>query len=397
MFDAQLTRSTITPHVSTWNQTITGTWVNGSPVTSSGTMNTGQDVEQKWSGSNPGWRRSLTSGSLLPFTDYAYHKYNSSGTGQETIHLESIDPSGYYHSTRERILSGGAVMPFTVLPGDLYALVDSDKLEYALQKAAADMYADGHDTLTMIAELDKTGKMFFNLFRSFMRKPSEWREWARKSKRDALTTSFNAWMEGRYGWRTLWYDIKELERQVSRLGTLRTRSKRSSNLTSSNTVTVRETYDRGYFLPTIKQELTCDFTYRGSIIADFSPTSFRFNPLLTAWELTRWSFVIDWFVDIGTMLEASMFMLHPQEKAMGTGYQCTFQKTTTCESVARSSVINHVNTSTFTQNTSATGISIRRYPRDSISLKPGVFQSPLDPFKIVDLAAILWKMTANTK
>jgi len=46
--------------------------------------------------------------------------------------------------------------------------------------------------------------------------------------------------------------------------------------------------------------------YRGFSAADFEviSDSFRFDPLTTAYELVTLSFVLDWFIDIGTWLEA---------------------------------------------------------------------------------------------
>lgn len=183
----------------------------------------------------------------------------------------------------------------------------------AVQKAASNIYSQGHDSLTFVAELTKTIAMFRTARESLIKLLTE----TTKGK-----TLAQSWLEFRYGWRTLYYDMVDITHALSNLADKRTRfSERagsSSTLTSVSYVSAgTPTVSDVSFVYTISE--TKKISLRGSVTADIDPPEFRFNPAITAWELVRFSFIIDWFINVGLWLEALSFLTFTTNYAASGG------------------------------------------------------------------------------
>jgi hypothetical protein len=171
-----------------------------------------------------------------------------------------------------------------------------------VQKAASSIYSQGHDSLTFVAELTKTIAMFKHARESLIKLITQ------TSKGKTLAQS---WLEFRYGWRTLYYDMVDITGALANLADERTRfSERAGNSsTSSSASTV------SFGTPGVS-DLSMSFgitetkkiSLRGSVTADIDPPTFQFNPAITASELVRFSFIIDWFINVGLWLEAMSFL-----------------------------------------------------------------------------------------
>lgn len=109
------------------------------------------------------------------------------------------------------------------------------------------------------------------------------------------------WLEIQYAWKPLLSDIygtyELLQEGLASKGMVLT-----SHGTARDSVTV--TSVSGYQIP-VKLSVTCDLTAR---VSDPTIAGLRslglINPALVAWNIMPWSFVIDWFVPVGTFLEA---------------------------------------------------------------------------------------------
>jgi hypothetical protein len=84
-----------------------------------------------------------------------------------------------------------------------------------VQEAAAAIYSSGHDTLTFLAELTDVRHMFLQTGKRLLRlsklAPKGWKGMS------------SDWLSGRYGWRTLMFDLQDLNKAVKNLGDTRTR------------------------------------------------------------------------------------------------------------------------------------------------------------------------------
>lgn len=124
----------------------------------------------------------------------------------------------------------------------------------------------------------------------------------------------NEWMNYRYGIMPLVYSYRDIMKLMDRGQTVRTRKCRTINPTETGqslpgpTVTYRLT------------DVAGSVSIRGEIFQYFSSAEVArlsgagVNPLVTAWELIPYSFVIDWFVDIGSYIAASTCQSWAQTK-----------------------------------------------------------------------------------
>lgn len=129
----------------------------------------------------------------------------------------------------------------------------------------------------------------------------------------------NEWLELRYGWRTLGYDIMSLNKAIQNLNVARKRyseRKGSKNLqTSTETSTTSSP-------PSIVDHivnLEIETGVRGSVVADIEVPQFQFNPLQTGWELIPLSFVVDWFVSVGKSISAASFLAYQSKYSASVG------------------------------------------------------------------------------
>jgi hypothetical protein len=207
-------------------------------------------------------------------------------------------------------------------------------------KAAASIYNRGWDGLTFIAELRKTASMFR---KTLTRASGLWdvveEKWLANSLREKklsqkqLATfakdATDFWLEGRYGYRTLVFDLQDLNDAIRNLSEKRSRHQQRAG------TTIRGELDNAYGVEywgsagTVTWKCTKRYTcsVRGNVIADIEPPVVSVNPVVTAWELIPLSFIIDWVYDIGTWLETMSFSLLAKQHFACTGYHIRLENT----------------------------------------------------------------------
>lgn len=169
-----------------------------------------------------------------------------------------------------------------------------DPHEY-VQAAAAKIYSSGWDALTFIAELKSTQQMFLRIGDSLV---------ALLKRGDFSGT----WLQYRYGWRTLYMDMQSLVKAIQSIDDSRKRFRESAG--GSTTVTDVDDIVLNWPEGVVRFIQTTRYTVgaRGVVVADIEPPKISFNPVVTAWELIRFSFIIDWFINIGQWLAAMSFL-----------------------------------------------------------------------------------------
>lgn len=257
---------------------------------------------------------------------------------------------------------------------------------YYVQKAAAAIYGEGHDTLTFLAELTSVGKLFTATAKTFAKAIDRYQK---LSKRLPLSKKAIAgeWLSARYGWRTLLYDIDDLSRVIAEFDLQRrTRySKTRSQKATKTVVTERETS----MAPTVFQHTIVDEIetgQRGSVIADIEVPQFQFNPLQTGWELIPLSFVLDWFIGVGQAIAAAAFHDIVNQYSASTGQYVKVVRSYTGHYVPYTVMPNAI-TGTWDQTGTCEAWIERRIPCD-VPLSPQ-YKLRLNPLKIVDLVGLL--------
>jgi hypothetical protein len=240
-----------------------------------------------------------------------------------------------------------------------------------INAAAAKIYARGHDSLTMLVELRKTAKMFGDL--------------VRRAGSLSLPKIRDTWLEARYGWRPLIYDMISLSETIQNLESKRTR------FTERVGTSINKTEDNEHVFTSVNLDWTYRYidkiqiSSRGVVSADIQPPNFQFNPAITGWELIKFSFIIDWFINVGSWLETLSFLVY-EEKSVGA-YGCKID-------ITRSGVliVDRYNPSryenlTLTFESDVSGSLVKRIPGSVNTNFPSIGANLSIP-KLLDLVAI---------
>lgn len=139
-----------------------------------------------------------------------------------------------------------------------------------------------------------------------MRHPRRLRKF-RGNPRSVWDQFSDLWLLGRYGVRPLIYDFYSAQKAMEVLlkGTAIVRGRgfqqESISLSKVRVVPIDTKTD-----VTWSETITGTRKYYGMAYCRFSDSTsaaFQYNPLVTAWELTPYSFIVDWFIDVGSWVQ----------------------------------------------------------------------------------------------
>jgi hypothetical protein len=261
--------------------------VSNGDILSKGTVMTSADYTRIVGQDTPNYLVRKRKGELLPLTYFYKYRIVGEQFGSFTATYLPMPLSYVWNTYATKILEDEEL---------LIGYLDQIDYTYYVQAAAARIYSRGWDGLTFIAELHKTAAMFQNITGRIT-------GLLKKARFQDL------WLEGRYGWRTLIYDLQDLEKAVNNIDSGRLRYKESVG-EDSDGETQDSSYEAGGGYPhTVKRIATYSFGVRGTAVADLEPPRVQINPVTTAWELTRFSFVLDWVVNVGQWLEAMSYVI----------------------------------------------------------------------------------------
>lgn len=318
--------------------------------------------------------RKVKDGDLLPHTYYKRQTQRGTASGDYS--------NVYFNGDRRYHTNGRVYDPWSVTQEEIDMAWSKCPLDarYQVQRAAAAIYTRGWDALTFASELNSLIRMFKGIRKRVIQKI-----------RNGQFTDL--WMEGRYGWRTFYYDIIDFNDAVRRLGK-KSRKRFSQNVGESYSTEWQDTttvewssvdYD-------IVTRYVADYSVRGSVTADINPPNFRFNPITTTWELITFSFVIDWIVNVGQWLNALSFQTVADRYECSEGTRLVLTKTRVVENIQPNPAWDQVDISL---NTACTLTVVERNP-STITNSPQ-FSVNIDSLKILDLWAIFEQMTRRRR
>lgn len=274
----------------------------------------------------PGYRRLKSSGGRIPMNNYSKESYLWKNCfGSRICTRTSVGPpSNTVVTVNKRGLMYTANTPsewlarYLFYTDFMYGWVpeQSDLVNSALSNVP-----HGPDILTFIAEFRELGELH-------------------KAVVDALKKCgrgrFSApWLLWRYGISPLMSDVHELSELAASIQ-MKTHSHHGTYTSGKSS---RESYelDLKHLKWTIEtgdalakkiihtQEVTAEGSiyYQVNGIAQ-SPMTVNINPLLTAWERVPLSFVVDWVVDIGGLIDAFTVSSQIHEPEVALNYKFTF-------------------------------------------------------------------------
>lgn len=165
------------------------------------------------------------------------------------------------------------------------------------------------DVLTDFAEAEKTIAMFVNAVNRVkavgIRAAVKAVRRSRKKKVDEVVRDFgNLWLEYRYGWMPAIFSLQSAVEAFNKRNPPPFEKGRSSTTLQHNLSKVWNGSETGTEW-TRTQIVTVEQTVRGWAAAEMAfQSNFGFDPIRTAWEVTPFSFVVDWLVDIGSWIES---------------------------------------------------------------------------------------------
>lgn len=283
------------------------------------------------------FHRRKNAGELLPYTQYRKVTSSTEVLGPSTL-AAGPDASNRFEWTWT---DGKNWVPLRYLTlhdpyvyGSNYVLTTLGINPWVFpQAAAAKLYMRGWDALTFLAELSKTVTMFRKAVREGLYLIGAAYDAIVKRNARATETlvrmTMDDWLQARYGWRVLMYDLRDISKALNEFDEkqrLRNKERVGSNWTHTKL--------SNFVAPGAHQVMHFDSTeydinIRGSIIADFIPDRLISNPLLTTWELVPYSFVIDWFLSVGTALSALSFLTVTDKYTSCLGYSISASRTAT--------------------------------------------------------------------
>lgn len=319
----------------------------------------------------PNFNKRVAAGELLPHTPFKRITYRDD---QELAAMEykryALNGVLAYHV--EPLIWQDGEASWQLTPEEYYITGDPEDWDYLVQQAAANIYSKGHDTLTFIAELGKTQRMLLGISKRLydLTKGKSWKKVA------------DLWLEGRYGWRTLIYDLQDLQEVIEEFDRTRSRYSERAGVSSSEiTEASSNAYGDGFCTWNRDIVIETRISKRGAVTADIIPPRFGTNPITTTWELIPFSFVVDWLLTVGKSLEAMSFQFLASDHVASLGY-----KLTTTETWFEYDVEWFNAYGTFQRRSTSTRVVSERIPT-TIPLSPQL-NLRLDEWKVLDLLAL---------
>lgn len=251
--------------------------------------------------------------------------------------------------------------------------VPPSDMRYFTQQAASRIASQGWDALTFAGEIPSLRRQFKGISKRLLRL-------ARGKDSKQL---YRLWLEGRYGWRTLAYDIRDFDQAINEYDVKRTRYSERAGTSTSWSDTRSFNLNANDYSATMTKSETMDHSFRGFVTGDIKPARFIVDPLKTGWELVPYSFVVDWVYGVGVALDAVKFL------RMSSGYSASLGIKTDY-TINCSSSITDSETRTATGDSgscSGSSMKISRVPT-SISTIPQITGRALTPDLGLDLQAL---------
>lgn len=346
-------------------------------------------------------------GELLPMTEYKCMKHSLTLGGPSEINYGFFNqPLGEERRYNFRWTDGRSIplnfhqVPmWTTWQNRIDNIIKDDlgvNPSVFTQRAAAKLYGRGWDGLTFLAEFHQVVRMFRGAAGQFIELIKQYIGYKRRhlGSADTPLKTFNQWLATRYGWRILLYDIEDINKLVDEIDKeALTRTK--ERVGQSFTHTVDNSYSRSLGVIYDVSDITeYDISVRGSIIADFMPSKVQLNPVVTTWELIPYSFVVDWFISIGTALEALSFLALNNLYTASYGYHVTATRNVSVGTISYDpSWVNpwHAGLNEYTVKEE---VEYKFRQPVSVSAIPSV-RINLDWLKVTDLIALIGQSLIN--
>lgn len=255
-----------------------------------------------------------------------------------------------------------------------------------LTEAISKWRSQGFDVLTFIAELRKTQDMIVGANHRFRQVSSDIVAVLRRRNtrfRDMSEVSdafLHLWMEGRYGWRLLYYDLLSIQDAASNNFETLSRYNASESVTSEST----SPWSSHYFYRW-RTVTTTVHSARAGVIGTMDMGRVSFDPIVTAYEVIPYTIVLDWLIGLSSTLRASSPFARGTIDSTWTSLKSETTSILEVEPVQWGSYSTPV--STFLSNDSFSSLKTLTRAKVSPTYEPKIL--PISGLNWVDAAAML--------
>lgn len=306
-------------------ENITYTPIYGAPPPADKTV---ESVGRRYWGSykgdtTPNFNEKLAKGEFLPFK--YYQRFDMVENRPHGTYVGTYDngSKGYtYSQNPARSVEGQATSieecEERIL--ELGGVIDHDAL---LQRALADAKPD-LDLLTLLAEKSKV----IDLLVGARKRAGRLIKQARDGGHESAKSVSKSWLEWHYGWGNLYRDLQDILEVLQHPIRGEIVQGRAGNSFEDEVLHTR--HDLNYYVSYDKEtKIKRSLSVRGlvSLRHDISAPNILFNPVITFWEITPFSWVIDWFISIGTALQAWTNLWFVREETYAVSYKYVEEST----------------------------------------------------------------------
>lgn len=337
----------------------------------------------------PKYFRKKASGDLIPHQPYTRFDLKAEyphGVYRGTYRRTNSDPLSYSYEVNSTREVPGAAKTQKEAEERLRSLLKMSNIkeDVLLVEALANCQPE-LDAGTLLAEMSKTIRMVVGV-----RKRAADLIWqARKGGFQTAKAASQAWLEWRYGWRILGYDIKSVTEYLNYpIRDAIVEGRAGQSYTRYDEVT--SPFSGYYVQHDSVGLLNKDLSVRANVnvkLRGKSSNAFVSIPT-TVWEVTPFSFVADWFLGIGDAIAAMEVLLRAEAITCSVGYKYT---------EVGSLDLRDIRIGTGQWASAPFGVSggsasvctlLTRAPRSLPLIYPR-WRVKLDPAKFADLGAIL--------
>lgn len=348
------------------------------------TANPGWDYTVKYTkGENlPNYWHLKNQGRLIPHTSFT-----------QTSSIQGLTPSNYYEKRADGRIAYiypycAATEDYDMFNSGVYHAVDSAYAQAMVQRAAANIANKGWDGLTFASELPKLKQMFAKTAKRMGRLHRDYREGKtlqrlKRSGKDIHHDLNSLWLEGRYGWRTLAYDVRDLSEAITEFDAKRKIWTERSGYGYTDNDSNSGTYEWASSFMHWSDSIVTDHSIRGAVGAEFTPSRVTLDPVTTAWERVPYSFIVDWVINVGDTLAATKLQLLSNAITASWGVKSVTTRTIRFYAEAKAGcIVTYDNTYTTVNEL------VKRVPT-SISMRPSIKGTMIDPSYLLDLKALI--------
>jgi hypothetical protein len=326
-------------------------------------------------------------GELLPLN--AYIRQDTEYGGLVNTHVDFECPKGCHGSMAY------SDVPWLYLPTSHISTPENlqrDMLTHVnttalLQEAVADCAPD-LDALTTLVEAHKTASMVLDARSNAKRLI---RQALRGGIRGAAKALGSAWLEWRYGWRNLGFDIQDCVKAYNTPRRLFVSGRSGVNgprgvFTDGGTLWISGTAVGLHWT----SDVTVDTSYRANVIGRYVAVSLNqlYSPSITLWEEIPFSWVADWFVTAGAAIAAWVVLSSLKQVSCSLGFKAKVSADARITSAEPSSGYCTYTNASGSGSSRYESTTLARWPVGIPSLVPQ-FRVRLDSKRLADAAAIL--------